>query len=352
VSEEKSTAAQVDLPPLIQIARPAKKDTNPLPWPPRPLYHSGGTAASLRPSTGAVTWNITTACNYRCSYCTQPFLENRKRLLKDAPAFVEAFGRLPGTWEVKISGGEPFTHPALDEIAAGLRRRDHLVSVVTNLSADRDRLAAFIDSAADSLRVFSASFHAEYAGRNPAELEAFVEKCRWTSTRLNPEASFNVTCVATRENLPRLTEYGSAFAAAGVAFKVQPEKRDREVAEYTEEERGLLLTFGGHNMTGAIAHDFSGRPCWAGALYFTLDDRGHAWRCYPARRYRRQYLGNFLSQDFTLARGPSPCLYSYCNCTVPIERGMTPGSQANTRTDAAPLQRGAGLKNGDLIDAI
>jgi MoaA/NifB/PqqE/SkfB family radical SAM enzyme len=312
----------------IRIERAEKRDKSLLPWPPRPVYHSGGTDAPRRPAAGAVTWNITTACNYRCSYCTQQFLEDRKRLLKNAPAFIAAFSRLPGRWEIKMSGGEPFTHPALCEIAEGLRRQNHLVSVVTNFSASRERLKAFLDASGSSLRVFSASFHPEYAGRNNQEFTAFVEKCRWMAGHLDAEVSFNVTCVATRDNLAQLTDYAETFARAGVTFKVQPEKRDREVIEYTDEEQELLLSLGGHNMTGVLAPDFSGQPCWAGALYFTLDDRGHAWRCYPARRFRRQYLGNFLSPDFRLARGPTPCLYSYCNCTVPIERGMTPGTCA------------------------
>ncbi len=198
------------------------------------------------------------------------------------------------------------------------------MSVVTNFSASRERVAAFLYAAGSALRVFSASFHAEYAGGCEREFTSFVEKCRWAKAALNPEAAFNVTCVATRENLPRLAAYNEAFARAGVTFKVQPEKQNREVIDYTGEELELLLSLGGHNQTGLVAPDFSGRPCWAGALYFTLDDRGHAWRCYPARRYRRQYLGNFLTPEFRLSRGPTPCLYSYCNCTVPIERGMTP----------------------------
>src|SRR5262249_25486482 len=156
------------------------------------------------------------------------------------------------------------------------------------------------------------------------ELEEFGARGAWLAGRLPESASFNVTCVAARANLPRLSALAEWFAARGIAFKVQPEKQDREVIAYTEEERDVLGALGGHNRTGEIGHDFGGRPCWAGALSFTLDDRGHAWRCYPARRYRAQYLGNILDGSLLLARGPSPCLYSYCNCTVPIERRMMP----------------------------
>jgi MoaA/NifB/PqqE/SkfB family radical SAM enzyme len=298
-----------------------KRDKVLAPWPPVPAYRAGGREATPFPAEGAVTWNINTTCNYRCSYCTQRFLDDRRRWLRDGPAFIAAFRRLPGVWEVKISGGEPFVHPNLCEIVTGLREAGHAVSVVTNFSARRDRLAAFLAAAGAQLRIFSASLHLEYAGH---KLAAFIGKARWLKERLPASASLNVTCVATHGNLPRLPALRDRFAAAGLTFKVQPEKQARQIVDYTAEERAALLALGGHNLTDEIAHDFHGLPCWAGARYFTLDDRGAAWRCYPARRFRRQYLGNFLSEDFTLARGPSPCLYDYCNCTVPIERGMLP----------------------------
>jgi hypothetical protein len=299
-----------------------------------------------------VTWNINTTCNYRCSYCTQRFLEDRSRWLRDTPAFLAGFARLPGHWEVKISGGEPFQHPSLIAIVSGLKRLGYAISIVTNFSATCQRLTAFLDAAGTSLRVFSASLHLEYAG-TAAALAAFVEKACWFIEQLPsgatvsaqgapqgdlPQAAFNTTCVATRTNLPRLPALKAYFEARGVRFKVQPEKQNRDVIDYTPDERALLLALGGHNDLGTIAPAFRGRPCWAGALSFTLDDRGHAWRCYPARRYSAQYLGNFLdgssatasaegpgtAPSFRLAAGPTPCLYEYCNCTVPIERGMMP----------------------------
>ena len=294
-----------------------------MPWPPRPAFRSAGYVATPRPPEGVVTWNINTTCNYRCSYCTQRFLDDRKRWLRDGPAFLKSFARLDGRWEVKLSGGEPFLHPNLLEIVEGLRELGHRVSVVTNFSATRERLRAFLDAAGAALRVFSASLHLEYVGEAD-ELDAFLLKAAWLQEQLLAGASFNVTTVATRTNLPRLRFLAERFTESGLRFKVQPEKYDREVIEYTEEEKSLILSLGGHNGLGEVAPSYRGRPCWAGARSFTLDDKGNAWRCYPARRFRAQYLGNFLDETFKLARGPSACLYDYCNCTVPIERDMMP----------------------------
>ncbi len=294
-----------------------------MPWPPRPVFRSGGYAATPRPVEGVITWNINTTCNYRCTYCTQRFLDDRKRWTRDGPAFLRGFAKLEGRWEIKISGGEPFLHPHLFEIVSGLRGLGHAVSVVTNFSANEATLRAFLDAAGSALRVFSASLHLEYVSTT-AELDAFMSKAVWLQEQLPQGASLNTTCVATLANLPRLERIAGLFARKGLRFKIQPEKQNREVIQYTEEARDIILRLGGHNGLGQVSPSFQGRPCWAGARSFTLDDRGNAWRCYPARRFRTQSLGNFLDESFSLARGPSPCLYAYCNCTVPIERGMMP----------------------------
>ena len=114
---------------------------------------------------------------------------------------------------------------------------------------------------------------------------------------------------------------------------MQPEKQDREVIAYEPQERAVLVQLGGHNDTGRIAPDFGGQPCWAGSRYFVVDDKGEAWRCYPARRYRVERLGNVVDGTFQLQAAARPCLYRYCNCTVPIARGMMPVDAGVDRQD-------------------
>lgn len=271
-----------------------------------------------RPLEGAISWNMNTTCNYRCTYCTQRFKDDRGRWAKDVDAFVAFFASLPGRWEVKLSGGEPFVHPRLDEVVRGIARAGHRVSVVTNFSAERDELAAFVAAAGDALRVFSCSLHLEYV---PA-LDAWLDKVTWLRATLPPGASLNVHSVATRASLPRLEAIRAAHEARGVVFKVQPEKQEGRVIEYSAGERDAILGLGGHNLLGDVAPSFEGLPCWAGARYFILDDEGDAFRCYPARRRKKERLGNVLDGTFALRDDARACPYDYCNCTVPIERGM------------------------------
>ncbi|MCH9688999.1 MAG: radical SAM protein [Deltaproteobacteria bacterium] len=293
------------------------------------------------PARGVISWNMNTSCNYRCSYCTQRFMDDRGRWARDVPRFIEAFGRLPGPWEVKMSGGEPFVHPQFLEIVTALAALEFRISVVTNFSAKRSTLEAFVDAAGPHLGVVSCSLHLEYVSitDDPAArdtLSDFIARAQWVQSRLPSTGSVCVTCVATRTNLPTLAALRARFDAAGLVFKVQPHKRDREVIEYAPHERQQLVQLGGHNLTGSIAPDFGGQPCWAGSKYFIVDDRGLAFRCYPARRYRVERMGNLLDDGFALADGPTPCRYRYCNCTVPISRGMMPRPAAHDAALARP----------------
>lgn len=274
------------------------------------------------PLEGVVSWNMNTLCNYRCSYCTQRFIDNRKQWARDLPAFVDAFSDLPGDWEVKLSGGEPFRHPRFLEGVRGLVQGGLRVSVVTNLASSRDELGAYLEATSAKPGVLSASMHLEYV-----EPAAFRDKVAWVAARHGGKVV--TTVVATRQNLPRLAALQAAWADAGLRLLVQPEKQDRDVIGYTPAERDQLLALGGHNGLGQVDPNFEGRPCWAGARYFIVDHKGDAYRCYPARRYRKQFLGNLVQGTLDLGFDATPCHYSYCNCTVPQGRGMV-GALAHT----------------------
>lgn len=270
-----------------------------------------------RPDEGVVSWNMNTTCNYRCTYCTQRFLDDRGRWAQDVPRFLAGFAALPGPWEVKLSGGEPFRHPLFLDVVAGLAAQGRFVSVVTNFSAPDDEIDAFVAAAGTSLRTLSCSLHLEYA-----EPDAFLAKM--LRVRLPAGASIHATAVATKDALPLLGALQRRFADAGAVLKVQPEKQGREVRPYDDDEQDELVRLGGHNGTGLVAPDFGGQPCWAGTRYFVVDDRGECFRCYPARRYRVEKMGNLLDGSFRLGDAPAPCRYRYCNCTVPIARRMMP----------------------------
>lgn len=267
------------------------------------------------PLEGVVSWNMNTTCNYRCSYCTQRFVDDRAQWAKDLPAFIAGFAALTGDWEIKLSGGEPFRHPDFLTAVAALAAARRRVSVVTNLSASLDELIAFAEATAERPGLISASLHLEY-------VTAVDLLDKLLALRPHHQGSLCATVVATRENLPHISRYQSEYERAGIPLKIQPEKQDRDVIAYSAAESATLISLGGHNGTGHIAPNLAGRPCWAGARYFIVDHRGDAYRCYPSRRRKQEYLGNIIDGTLSLAAAAAPCRYDYCNCTVPQQRGM------------------------------
>jgi MoaA/NifB/PqqE/SkfB family radical SAM enzyme len=278
-----------------------------------------------RQIAGVVSWNMNDSCNYRCSYCTQRHMPDRTGTLEEIEQTLKALAVLPGSWEFKLSGGEPFQQPGLDLIVEGLVGMGHCVSVQTNFSASPARVTTVLEASRGALHLFSASLHLEYASP-----ESFLEKYELIRPYERLGVKFHVTTVGTPERLPEIRDrIAPFFRRHQIVLKVQPEKVAGYLRDYSPEEEQVLLELGGHNRTGAISHNFQGKLCYAGANYLVIKSTGDVYRCYPASRVGGRFarLGS-LSEGFMLLDGPRLCPYTYCNCTVPIQRGMIEGVAA------------------------
>ena len=138
-------------------------------------------------------WQVAGACNYDCSYCIQSPGQRRGRPRSDQlRKAIEQLARLPGTWEIKCSGGEAFAHPLfMALVVPGLMEQTpHRLSVLTNMSADRPTWMRFLALTRGRLGVVSVSLHLEAVA-----LDAFVAKARWIQDQLDPEVDMVVNQV-------------------------------------------------------------------------------------------------------------------------------------------------------------
>lgn len=299
------------------------------PWSAAALFPYRPPLVLGKPLDGVVSWNVNDTCNYRCTYCTQRFMPVRSYRLDEFEGYLNSFRSLPGRWEVKLSGGEPFQQPEITRLVAGLVDAGHVVSVQTNFSASDRKLKEFLDATRGALHVFSASLHLEYA--SPQDFIDRFKRVVQPHTAANPGMHFNVTTVATPALIGEIaTTVVPAFAEAGVVLKVQPEKVRGELQSYTSKQMKQLEALGGHNNTGVVANDFQGRLCHAGSRYLVVRSDGEVYRCYASRRHGGRYahLGHFLN-GFERQERPHICPYTYCYCTVPIHRGMIQGVPAS-----------------------
>lgn len=292
----------------------------------------------LRPT---VEWQVGGHCNYDCSYCIQ---SKKSRVGQPDEVRVDkilgglaALPSLEGlTWEVKMSGGEPFAARLfLERIVPGLvERTPHVVSVLTNFSAPEKSLERFARLTGERLRITSASLHLESV--EPAPFLAKARVYQDVRAETSPASSFVINSVVVPGTVARLLDVQAECESEGFRFFPQLMKVKGGVFDYGPDERPLVerLLRGSFDPREVNrAPSYEGLHCEAGVWYFTLDQDGEAWSCRTEKRHARaakpvslsrapQSLGNMVLGTFALRDRGGPCPYSICPCTVPANRGI------------------------------
>jgi hypothetical protein len=274
--------------------------------------------------TPTIEWQVAGACNYDCSYCIQSREYRRGRPQKEQlDRAIEAFAALPGTWEIKCSGGEAFAHPLFMShvVPALMSRTRHRISVLTNFSAERGELLSFARMVRGRLAVFSASLHLEFT-----TVEEFAAKAAWFVLALDPDASFVVNQVVLPGREAESARCRAVIERHGLRWFPQLYKVAGGVAEYPQPE--ALVPLIGKRPTSREANtapSYRGQMCWAGVDYFTVDKDGAAWACRTAKRHGEGALGNVFDGAIARLTAAAPCPYDICPCTVPANRGMIEG---------------------------
>jgi hypothetical protein len=271
-----------------------------------------------------VEWQVVGACNYNCDYCIQSPRHRRGRpTTQEVERALSFFAGLAGSWEIKCSGGEVFAHRLfMAQVVPGLMERTpHRISVLTNFSATRRDLMTFARTTYGRLAVFSASLHPAYTSP-----EAFADKASWFTGQLDADARFVVNQVVLPGREAEALRARRVVEAHGLRWFPQLYKVKGGVADYPDPE-ALRRVIGDHPgpRQANTAPSYRGRMCWSGVAYFAVDRTGEAWSCRTARRHGEGHLGNVLAGTLRLRRGPAPCPYEICPCTVPANRGMIEG---------------------------
>jgi hypothetical protein len=271
--------------------------------------------------TPTVEWQVAGACNYDCTYCIQSPRYRRGRPAREAlDRAIDAFAALPGTWEIKCSGGEAFAHPLFMGfvVPALMERTPHQISVLTNFSASRADLMRFAQLTRGRLAVFSASLHLEFV-----DVEAFAAKAEWFVLQLDPDVGFVVNQVVLPGREREAEACRDVIEARGLRWFPQLYKVEGGVADYDNPDELVQLIGTRPTPRDAnIAPSYRGRTCWAGVDYVVVDKDGNAWSCRTAKRFDEGALGNVFDGSFARMTAPSPCTYDICPCTVPANRGM------------------------------
>jgi organic radical activating enzyme len=285
-------------------------------------------SAPTWPHTPTVEWQVCGQCNYDCSYCIQS-----KKYRVGYPNVTELerafdfFRGLEGTWEIKMTGGEPFASPLfLNTIVPALAAMPHRISLLTNLSAPVRHLEAFARLAYGRLTIVSASLHLEFT-----TAASFLDRLARLRRASATETKFVVNSVLVPGRLEALIAVQKEVREAGFRFFPQFMKVGHQVYDYSPADRRIIESMVGdfdealRQRSANFAPSYQGKLCYTGVRYLVLLQNGEGWSCRSARRHGEGYLGSIHDSTLQLRQMPSPCPYPMCPCTVPANRGMIHG---------------------------
>lgn len=279
-----------------------------------------------------VEWQITGKCNYRCSYCIQgkhpkiSFQPHREQINRALDALIA----LPGSWEIKISGGEPFVSASFLDLVIPriIQESKHYISILSNLSASTEELARFADLCRDRLKVISASYHPEFTS-----LKDFLNRSKFLQHEIGNRLKIKVNIVLLPGQIYRHFYYRFLVKRRGLNYYGQFYKNGGQVWRYNFFDKLFLFFLLGkqkspHKVNRAPS--YKGSLCEAGRKYFIIQKEGDAWVCRSARRKesktaekeRQYYMGNIFNGDFSLRSEAFVCPFSICPCSVPYNRGF------------------------------
>jgi len=262
------------------------------------------------------TWNIHYACNYRCSYCHAPKPEHkgaRKGVYISPAAWLDIWKGLYdryGTWEILVSGGEPFVYPGFLDLVIELSKM-HFVGACTNLEWDVSRFVKFVKP--ERVRI-ETSFHPEFS-----DLNVFVEKLKILKENgFNPTVNF----VPWPPLLDKMKSIKDAVESASCLLTLQPfigRYESRLYPQgYTDKEKEYFNIFKDEcnlktlNFKTTKESDATkGKLCRMGQNYVFIHPDGDASRCCRDHSFS---LGNIIKGSFSLLEEPKECQAENCNC--------------------------------------
>jgi sulfatase maturation enzyme AslB (radical SAM superfamily) len=305
---------------------------------PEELDRTLGTAPPW-PHQPTVEWQVVGHCNYDCSYCIQS-KKHRQGIVSDAALrrAIRALAALPPTltgWEVKTTGGEPFSFRGFLDVVVPALMNDtpHRMGTLTNLSAPSSALQRFASLTRGRLSIVSASLHLEHT-----DVMTFLSRLRVLRDHVEVNTKLVVNCVLVPERLADVAAAQDVVVDAGFRFFPQLMKVKGGVFAYSPAQWRQVLQIIGDPVVAArersanLAPAYTNRRCFAGARYVVITKTGDAWSCRTAKRHGEGWLGNVYRDDddaarFQLLTGARACPYTICPCVTPANRGMIEGIQ-------------------------
>jgi MoaA/NifB/PqqE/SkfB family radical SAM enzyme len=182
-----------------------------------------------------IYFQITRNCNLRCPYCFIRSEAGAPHVPTSAVMDVATFMGQNGLMEVRLTGGEPTSHPGIFDIIHKFQEEGVYVSVATNGVMPRKVLGRLCEE--KNLWVICSvdgnrETHNKY---RPGTFDRIIENLKYLKRR-NPSTRLRLTTVLTRENKDQMYELGEICQSVGAesitVIPLRPQVREAGIKDH------------------------------------------------------------------------------------------------------------------------
>jgi radical SAM protein with 4Fe4S-binding SPASM domain len=247
------------------------------------------------PSRGPlyVDWEVTYACNFRCSYCNcwsmaEPDKElDTQQALKVIRGLAEA-----KVWLLIFTGGEPLIRPDLDQLIKEAKRLGMNVGINTNGSLLAPKAEMIMESGVDSLTVTAESTSPELHDRIrnfPQAFDKLLEGIdRLKELRKGKKPRINIRMDITKENYKEIKPYIEFWSPKVDGIILQPIHQTEKTEKYKSTE-DMRFAEKDEREFGEYFNDITKQKKFSNLYYkeiptffFDPDSLYHKYRCFAA----------------------------------------------------------------------
>jgi len=262
-------------------------------------------------------------CNLSCAYCNEYDKVSEPVPLPEMYRRIDHLGRL-GTAMIGISGGEPLTHPGLDEIIRRMRRTGAIAGMITNgYLLNVDRIERLNKAGLDHMQISIDNLEPdEVSVKSLKVLDKKLEMlAQYAEFHVNINSVVGGGFKDPNDALvigKRALELGSTTTIGIIhdgSGQLKPLKEDEAKVYYEMNHRRKINYSRFDHFQEAIA---AGKPndwrCRAGSRYLYICEDGLVHYCSQQRGYPGVPLAGYTTEDvkreFLTAKSCAP------NCTI------------------------------------
>lgn len=284
-----------------------------------------------------IEWDLTTRCNYSCSYC-KSYDNTQPSLLLDIKSYEKALDYLISYYNskrIKIDflGGEPMLFKHWSDLLQLVHDKGHVPKIITNLAIPLTTLKNRLLNKTFK-ECIDISFHPEFA-----DADDFIEKANFLYEKgllktggvlMHPD--YWDKCIKVYESLKHTKRVGyskiknedtnSNSIASGFIYYTQEQEELLSKPSIVKSGRYTEVTYPDRvekysNIDDLFANgitNFKGLNCYVGNTRLHIKPNGD---CYPSAclmKFAKSKIGNVYMENLRQVKKPIICPFNFCGC--------------------------------------